>query len=490
VSEKDSFNKAILLTLARLFGVVFSFLIPVYLSRTLAIEEYGTYKQILLLYWFSQVALNLGVDDAAYYELRICPEKFPLFCTNALLFNIFVTSLAWVGLVVFQNPIANLLNNPELAQYLPWLGLLIFLTINSMQLEGILIGLNRFKERLALELTVELLKAMGILIAFIIWGEITYVLWALSLLMGIRLLMTLGIIHLNSQKLKLKYFEAFSTMGRQLRYGLPLGISRILQNIINLEKLLISSFYSVRDYTIYSVGSFENPFINAGQASFYELANLEMLDAVKKERLDLALQLWQNLIRKLSLIVVPFVCFTYFFAAEIITLVFSSRYVESILYFKIFNFFILVNALNPEPLFRCVSKTSQLLSIKTIGYLTLAVILLLTAYLATPAWVMISKILGIGLINSLCLVVGGSYLQAGLKSLFRWRELGLLLFLSMVLAWLFSVIFTQLSYHPFIVLAISFSLYVPLHFTLSTLIGLIKEDELAHLKNLVLSRFR
>lgn len=485
MSEKESFQRAILLTTARLLGIALSFLIPIYLSRSLEVAEYGTYKQIILLFWFSQVALNLGLDDSAYYYLRWDPKRTALYCFNALIFNTALTTLLGLGLYFFRDAIGAALNNPELPQYLPWLGLLIFLTINSMILEGILLGLNHFRKRLYLEIGTELLKAVAILAAFYFWGDLFVVLYFLCTIMGLRFLATLDLIHTTKVREGLSYRDAGSHFMAQLKYGLPLGATRVLQNILNMEKLLISSFFSLRDYTYYSVGSFENPIVNASQASFYELANIEMVDAMKREDKALALEIWRNMIRKLSLIVVPILIFSTFFATPIITLVFSEKYLSSVPYFIFFNVFVLVNVFNPEPLFRATSQTTLNLKIKGVGLTAGAALLVVVASYFNPMSVLIAKTLTICLLNGLCLYLGVRLLDGGLKQLFRWAELAKLIALSLGLSLFIFKLFGHLAWHPFFVLAVSFSVYGVTHFILSYILGLIQKDELDHLFKLI-----
>lgn len=484
-SDKASFNRTVALTAARLFGIVFSFAIPMYLGRTLEVEQYGTYKQIMIFYWFSQVALNLGLDDSAYYFLRWEPKKFSLFSFNALIFNLMATTLMAIVFVTFQGPIAQGLNNPDLAQYIPQLSVLIVLTICSMQLEGILIGLERIKERLALEMGVELLKAIAILCGFIFFNSIHSVLLFLNLIMAARLVTTFFVIEQNKRREQLSYKEAVLYWKKQMKYGLPLGLSRILQNILNLEKFLISSFHSVRDFTFYTVGCFENPLINATQASFYEMANIEMVDAMKNNRADQALELWRNMMRKLMMVVVPFVIYMIFFAQEIMVFIFSERYIESTPYFVVFNIGVLIAAFNPEPLFRASSKTHTILKIKTIGLCLGGLCLVYLASRVAPLYVLWAKSLIIAGLNITGLVVGAKLISAKPMDLFRWKELFGIILVSLACACPLEWLFSSLPWNSFWILACSFSLYVTLNFFLSCQFHLIAKDEKAHLFRLI-----
>ncbi len=483
MANKDSFNKMVLLTFVKIFGIAFAFIIPMYLGRKLSIEMYGTYKQVILFFWFSQVALNLGVDDSAYFYLRRDAKNFPLYSFNAMIFNVAAMGLFWLILTLFNGKIAHLINNPALAEYLPILGFLILTTVASMQLEGILIGLNRFKERLMLEMGMELIKSIAILAGFVFFNSIMVVLYFLSFIMTLRLIATCSIIHSYKKREQLHYKDAFPYLKAQLKFGLPLGLSRILQNVLNLENLFVSSFFSIVQYTIYAVGCFENPLINAARVSLFELANIELVDALKHNDYAKALQIWRSLSRKLFLIIVPFITYIMFFAHEIIVLVFSDKYVASVPFFVVFNIYLFVGALNPEPLFRATLKTHMALRIRTAGVVAGLIFIVAGAYYLGPMFALIGKISGIFIINLTGLMIGAGFIKARFRDLFNWRELIHIIVLSLLLTMPLRILFSHVYWHPFWILALSFSLYLIFHFILSCYTHLIKDDEIEHLKS-------
>jgi O-antigen/teichoic acid export membrane protein len=460
-----------------------------YLGRKLSVEVYGTYKQLMLFFWFSQVALNLGIDDSSYYFMRKNPEKFPLYSFNAMLFNLLVTGSLWGGLTLFNEDIAILLNNPELAHFLPLIGLLIFATVSSMQIEGLLnVGINRFNDRLIVEMGTELLKSLAIIGGFYFFNSVYAVFIFLSVIMIIRLMGTLIIIHSCKKLAKLSYLEAPHYIVAQLKFGLPLGFSRLLQNILNMENFFISSYFSLMQFTYYTVGCFENPLVNAARISMFELANIEMVDAMRYDNYQKAIEVWKSMTRKLFMIIIPFSIYMIFFAKEIITFIFSEKYLQSVPYFMIFNLYLIVGALNPEPLFRATSKTQQTMKIKFIGVAFGVFLLVGGAYLGGPLYALIGKILGVLMMNIAGLVVGAGLLKTQFKNLFRWKDLVGITLLSLGLAAVIKVLFWKSEWSSFWILAISFSLYLFFHFYLSCWTRLIKDDEIIHLKQ-IFNRF-
>lgn len=457
-----------------------------YLGRKLSVETYGTYKQIMLFFWFAQVALNLGVDDSAYYFLRWNPKNFPLYSMNAMAFNLVATGLLWALMSIFAAEISQLLNNPELESYLPILGFLVLTTVSSMQIEGILIGMNRFNERLMMEVGVEVIKSLAIIASFYYFNSIKAVLYILSAVMTLRLLVTLFIINSYKKKESLRFREAPKHLMTQLRFGLPLGISRILQNVLNMENFFISSYFSLAQFTYYSVGCFENPLVNAARTSMYEITNIEMIDAMKNDGPNKAILVWKNMSRKLFLIIIPFVVFMIFFAKEIIVFIFSDKYLPSVPFFMIFNIYLIVGALNPEPLFRANSKTHLVLKLKIIGLMIGLSLLVAGAYWGGPIWALVGKILGVFIMNIIGLVAGARLLDGRFRDLFSWRDLGISLVISIILSAVLRLAFINISWHPFWVLALSFSLYFILQLICSSIFKVIKDEEVGMIKKAIL----
>lgn len=478
----------VLLTGARVIGVVFSIIIPMYLGRKLSVESYGTYKQIMLLFWFSQVALNLGIDDSAYYNLRLDPKRFPLYSFNALVFNLLATGALWAAMVFFSHEISLLLKNPEIEPLLSILGFLILVTISSMQIEGILIGMNLFQERLWVEVGVEVLKVIGILWAFYFYNSIYIALIVLSILMSVRLLGTILLIFHYKQKEKIDLKEAPSLVISQLKFGLPLGFSRILQNILNMENFFISSFFNLTQFTYYSVGCFENPLVNATRTSLYEIGNIEMIDAIKNEGKKAAIDIWKKMSRKLLLVVIPFVVYMIFFAKEIIIFIFSSKYLPSVPYFIVFNFYLIVGSLNPEPIFRAISQTQHAFKIKFVGVLIGIALLVLGAVLGGPLWALVGKICGVFFMNLAGLIIGAKLLEANFFDFFYWKDLGKTLIISLGATFFLRLIFLHSFLHPFWVLSISFSIFICFYFFLLYFFRVLKEEEIKLLKKIILRK--
>lgn len=484
-SGKEAFHRLLLLMGARIFGIVFSFAIPMYLGRHLDVEIYGTYKQILFIFWLSQIALNFGFDDSVYYFLKIDRKNFSLYGFNALIFNLVTTGLIAVAMFLFKDQIGITLNNPHISQYIPLLGIVLILTVSSLQIEGYLLNLERFKARLFLDSGTEILKSVSILVAFIVYNSIHMVLIFLALIMLARMIWAIRIIHEHKLQDNVNYLDSKKLFFKQARFAIPLGISRIIQNILNLETLLISSFFNLIQYTFYSVGCFDNPIINSMRTSLYELVNIELVENIRENNFAKAADTWRRLTRKLYLVAIPFTVFMMFFSKEVIVFIFSEKYLDSVPFFIVYNLYILISALNPEPLFRATSQTGFALKIRIVGVFIGIGAIIGGAYYFGPMAVLWAKMAAVAFINLTGLYIGSKLIHTKIYKMFLWKELGQIALFSILISGFLRLAVNSseslLAMHPFWILAICFSIYFFSLFLLSWKTVLLKKDETDHI---------
>lgn len=444
---------------ARLIGVVFSFLIPMFLGRHLSIEEYGTYKQVMLIYWFAQIALNLGFDDAAYYYYRLSKDKLALYGFNSLILNLTITGGVAAVLVLFKDQLAQRLNNPDLAEYVFPVSALIVLTLCSLQFEGFLLNTNQVKKRFILDISTELSKAIGILAGYVFFNSLHVVLLLLNLIMITRLLGAIHLIYQHHRAAGLKLWEARLYLGAQFRYGLPLGASRIVHNLLNLETFLISSIFSLRQFTFYSVGSFENPLINTARGALYEVVNIDLVENIKGGFNRQTLKVWTSMLEKLFMIAIPLTVFMMFYSKEVMVFIFSEKFQESSVYFRVFNLFILLSCLNPEPLFRAAQATGALFKIRLIGGLVGVCLLLTAAFNGEALYVLWAKVFVTGALNLVGLYFMAGFLKIRFRNLIPINFLFRVGAISLALGGLCKATFDLINLPLFFNLSLSFGVF-------------------------------
>ena len=143
--ETDSvFKPALLLMSGRAVAFAATFFIPMVLARIFSPAQFGTYKQLFLIYGTVYSIVQLGMGTSLYYFLPRAPRRAGQYIANSLLF-LAAAGLCCLGALVIAAPkLGYWLSNNELPQYLPRIGLYIFLMMLSMVLEIVLISRGRY----------------------------------------------------------------------------------------------------------------------------------------------------------------------------------------------------------------------------------------------------------------------------------------------------------------------------------------------------------
>jgi O-antigen/teichoic acid export membrane protein len=133
-------------------------------------------------------------------------------------------------------------------------------------------------------------------------------------------------------------------LAAQIKVGLPSGLSNIL-NLINVEldKIIISSFFTVKRFAIYANGAFDIPFLGTVSASISSVLMPEYVRLKRMEDISGLIALWHNSIHKIALFFIPLMVFFFVVSRDFITFMFSDAYMESAIVFQIYLIGIMAN---------------------------------------------------------------------------------------------------------------------------------------------------
>ncbi len=371
--DEKNLENMLLLSTGKLFGFLLAFFIPFFLSRWLTIESYGTYKQLILLWMIFLQIQNLGMDLGLFYFVKTYPENAPIFSSNVIIVNFATTVLTVCVLNVFSMNVANILNNDQLTTYLPYFSLVLLFSIPAQHFEHYLVSLDKIKWSIALESVHEIFKSGIIILGFLLYDSLKYVLLMLSALYFIKLLTLIWFNHRLIKHRHVDVTKGATWLRKQVLYGFPLGIARLISAVIYFDKIIISFMYSITQFTVYSVGCFEIPFARTVLNTIWELAAMEMVVAQNENMRQRLIFLMKDTLRKISILSIPIVIFGVVFGNEIITFIFSSTYESSVPYFRLFMLTFITNSFDCELIFRVFKENKIFLKIQTLNlFLTLS----------------------------------------------------------------------------------------------------------------------
>lgn len=378
------FEKALFLSLGQIIGLSFAVLSPMLLSRWLTVEDFGTYRQLLLLIWFASMTLHLGMDFGLFYFIKRGGGQASMFSLNASLVGAISAFVFGSGLVIFSEGVGAALNNPELSPLLPYLAVAIFFIVPSQHLENLLVVMDKPKwvvAHAAFNAFAQAMITIGLL-----WStqDLRYVVAGIAVYYAVK---SATLITLNVRRVDWQSFAVvqwWADLKTQLAHCLPLGLSGMLAMILQMDRFLIATMFPVRQFTKYAVGCFELPIIPGLINNIHDLMSIDMVRKAEAGDHAGVRGVWKESVQKIALLIVPVFLVTVIFAEEIITFIFSMKYIESAVYFRVFMISVLLYAFDPELVLRAYGKSKQTLRLQ-IGDTVVTVALMLSGiFIAGP----------------------------------------------------------------------------------------------------------
>lgn len=340
--KTNNTQQAFWIALGSLFSFSFGIISSVILSRYFPKADYGTYKQVLYVYSTMLVVFTLGLPKAySFFLPRV--DNYQAKDVIAKITNIFFIMGAFFTLALFllSGQIASLLKNEDLELAIKIFSPVPFFLLPTMGLEGIL-ATYRMTQFTAIYTIISRIAMMLCVVLPVLFFNAGYIgaLIGFTFSSFLIFLVALYLKYLpvrkyNKEKSSLKYKEIFN-------YSLPLMIASLWGVIeTSSDQFFISRYYGTEVFADYSNGAMELPFIGmilgataAVLSPIFSKMSYQKVD-VKKELYPL----WIRVFEKSSMLTYPLLIFALCFAKEIMVFLYGNSYVNSAIYFQIFNLY-------------------------------------------------------------------------------------------------------------------------------------------------------
>ncbi len=320
--------KALLLASGKLLTAISTLLATATLTRLLPVEEYGTHRQVLLVFAMVSPVLMMGVPKALYYFLPGETAR----PRGVLLDNLAVLTLGGVlfGLGIalgLGDLVADRFDNPAVSPLL-WLLIPYALFFFPQQaISACLMAVDKVRKLVLYNVASRLLLVLTVIAAALISptarATVTAnALWAavVGIPAIVLMLRAVGPGGRPSQE----------GMATQLRFGIPLGLASLLGVLsLQFDKFIVSSMCSTEDFAIYVTGAMEVPLIDIVTGAITAVVIPQLTVFYKTDRLDQIVSLWQRAMNKALLILTPVMFVVLLLGDELMTVVFSARYTDS-----------------------------------------------------------------------------------------------------------------------------------------------------------------
>jgi O-antigen/teichoic acid export membrane protein len=325
------------------------------LARILTQAEYGTYRQLFMLYTIVSALFLIGLPQSVYYFI---PKANAAKKTKIIAQTLDLVSLLGIlssALILFSRSwVASLFHNAQLLNTLVPFALYPFFMFVTQLYYCIMISLQRPRKAaifIALSVVCDSILILGVAL---LTRSLFYI--SISIIVSVFIQWLYARISLRSflrskESIKIDY----TLLKQQIRFSLPIGIAAIVGVIsAQVDKLVISSYFSPELFAVFSVGAAELPFIGIITNS----VNAVILPEMSKQTGNSVItDLYKSAVRKNALLLFPVFAFCMIMAPQIIQTLYSAKYLGAVVFFRIYLFTVPLRIATYGLLFQVYNKT-------------------------------------------------------------------------------------------------------------------------------------
>lgn len=459
--------------LGSLFAFSFSIVSSMILSRYFDKVDYGTYKQVLYVYSTLLLVFTLGLPKTYAYFLPRNADNF----AKSLVRKISVIFLVLGGffsimLFSFSNQIAEVLKNPDLGLALRIFSPVPLILLPTMGIEGIFATYHKTKFIAFYNITSKSFILLCVVLPVVLWGgSFIEAIIGFTVASFISLLFAF---YLQSKCLKGKGNDRTEVTFKDLiRFSIPLFTASIWGMLFaSSTKFFISRYFGTEVFADFSNGALELPFVGM-IVSACSTVLLPLFSKKNSEGGDSQLEIlpiWKRVFEKTIKITYPLILFFFFFAYDVMIILYGDGYYNSGLYFRIMVILSFFRVISYAPILIAINSTKFFSNVHMVGAIVLIVLqyistlLIESPYLITSIYV----ICNIGMIVAMILYIS-KYFKITIFSIIPFKSLTLILSISTATLFLVEYIaniICGLQVHLWR-LCVCFGLYVIIYFAIS-----------------------
>lgn len=335
-SEKRLAEKSVVFTISKIAASGSIICLFILLSHMLSVVEYGIFRQVWMINKTFMEVFAFGVPISIFYFLpRLANGLKKLFVIQSVILLSLSGILFSCIIFLFARQVALLFSSPELEYFLRLFCLYPLFVLPTLAAQSVLVSLDKaipFAIFTIVDRILLLIVAVTLVLLHRSIGELFLGLLAFA---ACELIVSLYVVFyfMKGFGMLSKKFE----FGKQLKFAFPSGAANVV-GIVNqeLDKVIIASYFSVAQFARYANGAFEIPFVGTIASSVTSVLMPEYVKRYQNGDHRSLIKLWHKTICKVAMLFIPLMIFLFILAPEFIITVFSSKYQESSLIFRIY----------------------------------------------------------------------------------------------------------------------------------------------------------
>jgi O-antigen/teichoic acid export membrane protein len=411
---------ALLLMSGRAIAMVATFLVPLLLVRAFDQTQFGTYKQLFLVYATLYGISQFGMAESLFYFLPRARAGAGGYVANSLV-ALTAAGLVSLGLLWAGAPtVAGWLGNPDLARYLPLLGVFLMLMLPSAALEIVMISRQRYAEGAICYGVSDVLRALAFVVPAVAWRGLYGLMLGAIAFAAVRLGATL----VYCRRELAEFHPQLGLQREQLAYALPFALTVLVETVqLNYHQYAVAHRFDAATFAIYSVGCFQIPLLELVASPLANVMMVRMAERLRDGQAEEALAVYRRTTRTLALVFFPVLALMLVAARDFIVLLFTDRYLASVPIFMVSSLALLSSVFQTDGMLRVYAATRSMLVLGVAKLLIIASLigLFMTAF-GLPGAVLVS-LMAMLTMKAVALARMKRFLGVGLGRLVPWRSL-------------------------------------------------------------------
>lgn len=333
---KTTVYQSFLLAFTQSIVALFFIGIDFFFSKGLSVEDFGVWKRLMFITNLTIPILSLGIAEGYKYYLAKEGKKQQMFA-NTFSFYFLITIVFFVVVLI-----ANLLG------YFNWIDLKEYYLLSFLlPVAYFVFVINKTLRyayindaKIALHSKITLIgfafTGIALLLSYLYFKELAphYLYIGISLYILIYLVPIYALIKKGKFIITNKWINK-EYIVKVLKQGLPLYLAVFIGTLtLNTGMLIVNTFEDIETFAIFSVGALEIPVFAMLSAAFSQKIYPELVRLVSNGEKEKAKKIWMKTTMQISYITYPLIIILMFFAKDIIYMIYSPKYEESVFLFK------------------------------------------------------------------------------------------------------------------------------------------------------------
>jgi O-antigen/teichoic acid export membrane protein len=369
----------------RAIGFAAAFAIPVVLARVFTTSEFGTYKQLFLLFSTLFGIAQLGMAESLYYFLprSVSGEGEQSSRDTADAGRHVANAVATIALAgaaclallwANRGRLGAWLGNAQLSDYVVLLGLLLALMLVTTVFEIVMISRHQHVKAAVTYAVSDLARTLLFVVPAVGFRSLHGVLVGAVAFGILRLAAMLAYLRREfGRELRIDV----KVWRRQLAYALPFALAVGIEVVqLNFHQYVVAARFDTATFAIYAVGCLQIPLVDLVMTSTVSVMMVQMAEHARTGDRRAALALWHDTVYKLAALLFPLAVFLFVAARPVIVALFTARYLASVPIFMVWTLTVLPAAFAVDGVLRVYAQTRFLLVMNLVRFALVVVLVL------------------------------------------------------------------------------------------------------------------